>query len=221
MDDPRVWARGKSALELLTLTDQTVTALHNIATMPTQQPQVPQQQGFQLPEDDEIIDGRRLKEIMSRVQAPQQDMYSTDAMAQIALATVKRDHKETFDRYGHEVMGNLAQLDKRMWTLDNIARIVRMVRADHVDEIAAEKAQALATQTGFAARASGTAGGYPGTNGSAPSLESEELPADYRERLKKAGITEATAREFCRVSGIKFTDWLKSAKGVKSAIGEE
>lgn len=220
MDDPREWARGKTAAEVLNIAGQSVQALYQVATMPTQAPQRPQSSGFDLA-DDEIIDGRRLKQLIGAMPQPQADPGMQDAMAQMALATVRRDHAEVFGRYGPEIMGHLAQLPRALWTVDNVARVVKMVRAEHVDEIAAEKAQALASQTGFAVRTNGSAPGYPGTNPSAPSLESEELPADYRDRLKKAGVTEATAREFCRVSGISFADWLKSAKGLKGTIGEE
>lgn len=218
MDDPRVWARGKTYAEVLGVADQSINALYQVATMPTpQQPQAPR--GAELA-DDEIIDGRRMKEILAGYGQQQQNTGGTDQMAQLALATAKRDHAEVFGKYGHEVMGNLAQLPKSMWSLDNIERVVKMVKADHVEELAEELARTrFANTAGLSVRTNGAAG-YPGTTQSGPSLESEELPADYRERLKRAGVTERMAREFCAASGMKFEDWIKNSKNLTTVIGE-
>ena len=50
------------------------------------------------------------------------------------------------------------------------------------------------------------------------SLESEELPADYRNLLKKQGITRDTVREFCRSNGMTEDQWIAMAKNTGDAI---
>jgi hypothetical protein len=219
MDDPRPWARGKTATELLAVTDQAVSALYNVASQPSYQPQAPVQQGPGV-DDDEIIDGRRLKQIMQQAQQPQQQP-DNESLAQMSLAMARQQMPDVFTAYGPEVMGHLVQLPKSMWTLDNILRVARLVKADHVDEIADQRARDLAAKQGWTVRTTGAAPGYPGGMGSPLSLESEELPADYRALLKKRGVTEAQAREFCRTNGITFESWVADAKKLKTVIGED
>ena len=226
MDDQRVWARGKTAEELLNLTDQTVSALQQIATQPRYQaPQqaAPTEDPFANLGDDDIVDGRTLKAIAQRAQAPQQaDPNVAAQMAQLALGQARQKHKDVFDRYGAEVMSNLNLLPHNAWTLDNLDRVAKLVKADHLDDFVESKAREMAASQGFTVRTTGAASGYPGAPGSgALSLESEELPAKYREALQKAGVTEAVAREFCRAEGLDFGTWLKQAAKTKSLIGEE
>ena len=220
-DDPRAWARGKTATELLTLTDQAVQSLYQVATMPQQQQYQPPPPNNEL-DDDEIIDGKRLKAILAG-QAPRQETGGSNAqMAQMALSMAQSQHPEAFRKWGPEILANVGQLPVQMRDLDNISRIVRMVRADHVDEIAEERARTIAANSGLSVRTNGAAPGYPGgPSGGALSLESEELPVEYRDRLKSAGVTEAQARSFCAANGITFKEWVAQAKNIKNLIGEE
>ncbi len=40
-------------------------------------------------------------------------------------------------------------------------------------------------------------------------MRSEQLPPEYRERLAKAKITDATMQEFCRANNMSVEDFIK------------
>lgn len=219
MDDPREWARGKTAIELLSVGDQAVKALYQVASMPQQSYQPPRQTDDI--QDDEIIDGRRLKQLIAQGagQAPA-DTGTQSQMAQLALASVRGSHAKVFDKYGPEIMGEVGKLPLSLRSVDNIETIVSLVRGRHVDELAEELARTkFANTAGLSARSNGSAPGYPGANGSL--LESDELPTMYRERLKKAGLTDATVRSFCASSGQDYQQFIRDAKKLGTLIGEE
>lgn len=227
LDDPRPWARGKTASELLALSDQMANA---ITTLAYQQPQAaPAPAPAYAPtavnplDDDEIIDGKRMKQILSAVatsQQPVQDDTTAFAVYQTAMALARQNDPETFAKYGPEIEANVAQLPVKMRTLDNIRQIVRIVKADHIEELAEARARDLASRQGLTVRTSGAASNYPGAT-TASVLESDELPAPYRDLLVKKGITETQLRDFCRANGMTVDQWFKQAKGHTNIIGEE
>lgn len=221
--DPRVWARGKTATELLNITEQLANAAQSLAA----QPQPTAQQPYQGPQvaplaDDELIDGKRMREILSAMMAnqPRDTGTTAAALAQMAYSQVKQSDPDTFRAYGPEIDMNVSQLPVEMRTLDNIQRIVKLVRAEHIEELADKRARDIAAGQGLAVRTSGAASGYPGARG-APLLESDELPAPYRDLLAKKGVTETQVRDFCRANGMTVEQWMKSAKNHTTMIGEE
>lgn len=219
MDDPRVWARGKTYAEILNVGDQAVNALYQVATMPQQQYQPPAPRGEEI-RDDDIIDGARLKQFAQQYQQPQTDPNTQSQLAQLALSDVRGRYAKVFEKYGPEVMGEVAKLPVSLRSVDNIETIVSLVRGRHVDELAEELARTkFANTAGLSARSNGSAPGYPGTNGSL--LESDELPTAYRERLKKAGLTDAAVRSFCASSGYDYQTFIKDSKKLTTLIGEE
>lgn len=218
MDDPRVWARGKTYAEIVSIGDQAVNALYQVATMPQYQP--PVTRNGQEIADDEIIDGRRMKEIIGQYQQPQVDTGTQTQLAQLALSQVQSRHGKVFEKYGPEIMGEVAKLPVGLRSVDNLETIVSLVRGRHVDELAEELARTkFANTAGLSARSNGSAPGYPGASGSL--LESDELPTMYRERLKKAGLTDAAVRSFCVSSGQDYHQFIRDAKKLSTLIGEE
>jgi len=222
--DPRVWARGKTYSELLNITEQLAVAAQSLAASPQPSAQ-PTYQGPQIAPlaDDELIDGRRMREILSAVVAnqPRNDGTSSAALAQMAYAHARQSDPDTFRAYGPEIDMNIGQLPVEMRTLDNIARIVKLVRAEHIEEIADRRARDMAAGQGLAVRTSGAAPGYPGGARGAHLTESDELPAPYRDLLAKKGVTEAQVRDFCRANGMTTEQWFKQAKNHTTIIGEE
>lgn len=226
MDDPRPWARGKTASELLALSDQMANAITTLAYQaPAQQAPAPAAYApspVQPLDDDEIIDGKRMRQILGAVvanQQPVQDDQTAFAVYQTAMALARQNDPEAFASYGPEIEANIAQLPLKMRTLENIRQIVRIVKADHVEELAERRARDLAAQQGLTVRTSGAAPNYAGANTSV--LESDELPAAYRSLLAKKGITETQLRDFCRANGMTVDQWFKQAKGHTNIIGEE
>lgn len=219
MDDPRVWARGKTASELLSVGDQAVNALYQVATLPQQAYQPPAPRGEEI-RDDDIIDGARLKQFAAQYAQPQVDPGTQSQLAQLALSQVQGRHAKVFERYGPEIMGEVAKLPMGLRSVDNLETIVSLVRGRHVDELAEELARTkFANTAGLSARSNGSAPGYPGASGSL--LESDELPTMYRERLKKAGLTDAAVRSFCVSSGQDYHQFIRDAKKLSTLIGEE
>lgn len=218
-DDPRPWARGKTAEELLNLSDQAIQSLYQVASMP-------QQQAYQAPPppaddlaDDAIVDGRTLRQFAARYQPPGPDPQVQQQIASMALDRARTKHKDIADRWPHEFDAEVAKLPVGLRTLDNLDFVASVIRGRHVEDLVSERARTLAAQQDMTIRTTG-AGSDNGGHG-ALSLESDELPAKYRDTLKKAGVTESVAREFCRANGLSFTDWLKQAAKTKTLIGEE
>lgn len=225
MNDPRPWARGKTASELLALSDQMANAITTLAYQaPAQQAPAP---AYAAPsvaplDDDEIIDGKRMRQIVGAIvasQQPVQDDTTSFAVYQTAMALARQSDPDAFQMYGPEIEAQVAQLPIKMRTLDNIRQIVRIVKADHVEELAERRARDLMGQQKLTVRTSGAASQYNGA--SASILESDELPAPYRDLLAKKGITETQVRDFCRANGMTVDQWFKQAKGHTNIIGEE
>lgn len=140
------------------------------------------------------------------------------SMSQLAYNQVKSSDPKAFAKWEPEILANLSVLDRQLWTIDNIQRVVRMVKADHIDELAQERADHLVSQKGFSTRTTGAA---PNGQGSFPdlSLESDELPTDYRDRLKKAGVSLDTVRSFCAANNTTVKEWFELAKKTNAMIG--
>lgn len=177
------------------------------------------QQGFQMPGDDDLIDGKTMKAMLAAVQAPQQDPYQQQSLAQLAYGQVRQMEPKVFQKWEPEILRHLNTMPKNLWTVDNINLVVKMVKAEHVEELASEKADALIAQRGFSTRTTGAAPNGQGHANSEVSLESDELPTDYRDRLKKAGVTMETVRSFCAANGMSVKSWFESAKKNAGVMG--
>lgn len=156
--------------------------------------------------------------------APQLNQL-TEQLASQSLAFVRQKHQATFDKYGPEIYGTLSNIPKNMWTVDGLEKVVKFVRADHVDEIAAEEAKRLVhtMEPGGMLRSNGGAGTVPGATPTELTLQAqwEKLPADYRARLEKAGITDRTVDDWCRINGMTHQQFYDSIgkTGIVTEIG--
>lgn len=214
MDDPRSWARGKTAEELLNAGSQMYDGLNTLATMQTQQPyQTPRQQDdFAMPDDNDVVDGKTFKAALGAMQGT---AYSTQQnqqqLAQMSLGMVRNQNAKVFGKYGPEIMVEINKLPVTMWTVDNLDMAVQLVRGRHIEELAEERARELAGNVTLSARSNGTAASDGLT------LESDQLPPDYRDRLNKAGVTLDMVERFCVANNMTKAEWFKNAG--RSAIG--
>ena len=207
-NDPRVWARGKTADEVLNIAGQLEGVVQRYVTTPTQPPAAPNgNPASQTFAESEYVSGAQLnaqapKLIDERIQPHIGQM--NEQFAGIALSRVQDQFRDEFQKYGPEIYGHLSTLDKRsgVWTVDNLTRVVKLVRADHVDEIVRDKLNA-ASPMEPALRSTGAAP-IPVVPPSQTdlSVKSEQIPSDYRDKLAKAGITDATMDEFCRANNM-------------------
>ena len=165
---------------------------------------------WQMPGDDDIVDGKTFKAALVAVGQPlQQSQQNAQQLAQMSVAMIQQQHIKLFAKYGMELNMEIAKLPLGMRTVDNLRMVVDLVQGRHYEDLANERARELAGNMHLSARSDGLGGTGPG--GEILSLESESLPADYRERLQSARVTMETVRSFCRANGMKVEDWFKQA----------
>ena len=139
--------------------------------------------------------------------------------ASVALGMVQQKYQKDFDRYGPEIHGIIASIPVEGRSLDVLERAVKLVRADHVDELATEQAQRLVTQMVPTVRPTGGAAleSAPTTN---LSVSNEALPAVWRDRAKAAQLSDREVAEFCHATGTpidKFFADLQNGKIMTAA----
>ena len=213
MDDPRVWARGKTGPEVVAIAGQLEGVVQRYVTTGSQAPAPTgnptgngngANNGFA---EGEYVSGSELNRQAPRLIAEgiaPHIAQMNEQLAGMALDRVKDQFRDEFARYGPEIYGHLSTLDKKsgVWTVDNLTRVVKLVRADHVDEIVRDKLNASSPMEP-ALRSTGAAP-IPVVPPSQidVSVKSEQIPSDYRDKLAKAGITDATMDEFCRANNM-------------------
>lgn len=199
-DNAPAWARGKSAEEILGIANSLVDALPT-ATTPAAAPAQPgasaaPASGAVDIADDDYINGATLKRILA---TRQPDTSGAEFMASTNLHLVRQEYAKDFDRFGPELSALIAKVPPNLRTLDNLRQVVKMVRSDHVDELARERAQELVADMAPTIRSGGApAVGAPVSKD--VSLESEKIPAEWKRRATAAGIDENTVAEFCRAN---------------------
>ena len=213
MDDPRVWARGKTGSEVLGIAGQLEQSLQHVVTSGTPaptngQPPAPSP-AFA---DEDVVRGADLNRLAPKLIDERVDSrlaQINEQMANLALDRVRTEHAEMFAKYGPEIYGHLARLNKQAggYTVDNLTMVVNIVRGQHVDEIVREKLHAQSTPHEPALRSTGAAPVSPAPLATDFSVQSAQLPPEFREKLAKAGITDATMQEFCRVNNMTVQDY--------------
>lgn len=231
-NDPNLpdWARGKTAAEILALTQQLVDdrVRGTQRQEPQQQYQPPQgyqptQQYQSNPGDEDYVTGKDLKALrqaaMAELQPHLQQVMNQNAAAAYRMA--KREYADVFKKYEPEIVAVLGNVDRSQWSLDVIENAVKFVRGNHVDELAEEKARQLAAQMEPTIRSTGSGGSAPVSPAKPEhSLDSEKLPVAWRERAKRAGITEQEVQELCWATGITPEQFFKQFDFVTDAVTE-
>lgn len=146
--------------------------------------------------DDEYVSGAQFKRLMAERRP---DNTAVDLAASANVGITQQRFAQDFAKYGPEINAMIARVPAGMRTLDNLAQVVKMVQADHLDEIVRERANTLASNMEPTLRSNGAAAPL------APvvrdqSLESDKIPADWKQRALKAGVTERVVEEFCRAN---------------------
>lgn len=134
------------------------------------------------------------------------------------LDVVRRESGEIFSKYGPEVYNLLASVDKRQWSVDNLRKVVNMVKADHVNDIAREHAERIVAEMQPTLRSNGAPPAPVASHEPQHTLAAEGLPSDWKERAAKAGLTESAVDEFCRANNMTRADFF--AQFGKTAITE-
>jgi hypothetical protein len=134
-----------------------------------------------------------------------QNVYQS--LAQQALDSVKRDNGAIFDKYGPEVYSYLAKVPINDRTVDNITTIVKLVRGNHVEEIGREIAGRLVAEMEPQLRSNGSPSLQVAQSKPEYTLQSENIPKDWKDRAAQAGLTEQAVEEFCRANDMTPKDF--------------
>ena len=243
-DDYRVtWMRGKTADEVAVLSDQMYQDMikpqnqqqqHEQFGTPQQNwqqpPQQQQQPQFQMPTDDDFLSSpaNATQRYVDALKTQQLDPVVNSLyqqQAELALYNVQRDEKESFDRWGPEIMQNLRQIDPRLWNPSNIRKVVSMVRGEHADDLVKDRLEKEIQRR----LDSGTLRPDGATMTSSPTPASgvdfnryvAELPPRYSAYLERARMTPQVFEEFlqkteCEPRGIPLKqaadEWFENAK---------
>jgi hypothetical protein len=202
--------------EILGVATGQAVALENANAMlqrfnqPVQQPEPRNRFDYDLPADDneylQVGQVRRLIGAIANQPAPV-DATARNLAAQGLYTNIRSQRADEFKRWGSEIDAEIRRLDVSYWTYDALNTIVNMVRANHVDELVAEKAQRLANESHPTIR-SGTGGSGGGSHIQQRTLDSDTLPKGWVEQAKLRGIDESTVREFAQMQGITPDEYL-------------
>lgn len=187
-------------MELLNISDQAVAALQQVATQQQYQQQPPVPSGLENLRDDDIVDVKTMKAFAQTVQAPRAD---ASQMAQMALGMVRVEPKMApiFNEYEPEIYRELSQLPHTLWTLDNIRMVANLIAARHLDDLVEKRAQTkMQNMTGLPIRGNGLG---------SSTAESDGLPTNWQDTLKKKGLSLQLVEGFCASNGWTVKKWFE------------
>ena len=170
--------------------------------------------------DDDYVNGAALKRYLQQASqqyvAPQMQQVHA-ANAGMAMNLVQSRYGEDFKRYGPEINGLIANMPLESRTIDNLERVIKFVRSEHLDQLVEEKAEVrareLAGQMGSGLRSSGAPSGTLPPADNTLSVANEALPSLWREKAAKVGLTDQTVREFCVANGMTPEEFFKQFEG--------
>lgn len=168
--------------------------------------------------DDEYVSGAQIKRALARLNTGGGDALSLAASGNEHV--VRGKYASDFAKYGTEINALIARVPANLRTVDNLEQCVRMVRSNHLEEIASERAQQIASELGATFRSTG-AGTPPPPVSRDASLESDKIPSAWKARAAKAGITERTVEDFCRANDMSAADFYKQFDTPLNRIVEE
>ncbi len=167
--------------------------------------------------DDDYVSGAQLKRIIANLP---RDNTGVELAASGNVGIARAQFAEDFRDYGPEIEAKLAQVPANLRTLDNIATVVKLVRSDHIDEIAHKRAQHLVSTMEPTLRSNG-ASGPPAPVNRDFSLDSEKISAEWKERAREAKITDQVVYDFCRANDMSIEAFYKQFdKPVSAIVGE-
>lgn len=209
-----LWARGKTPEEILGIATQAVDNLSRFVTQPPNPAPVTAPAPAPTPSyqmnPDEYLTGadlmRAAPQLMSQYVGPQ--VQAGLAVAASTAVNIVRDrHRDVVDRYRPEFESMVANLPLEQRTVDNVEWIVKLVKANHLDELARERAQQLqATEPTM--RSQGGAGLGPANTSTNP-LDDANIDAEWKAKAQQVGVTLDTIKEFCAKNGMTVDAYFK------------
>lgn len=202
-------------------------ALNQLAQQQRQVQPPPQQQvDWNQIADSDFVDGQTMKRALGQAaqavvqhQSPAQQRLA-GMMAESNLDRVRERHSKEFQKYGPEIMAHLSGIAQDQWTLALLEGVVKIVKSDHLEDLASERARELVTQMDPSLRPTGSHGDLnsyrPGPTGRI--IESDRLSPEYQSLLKQKGLTDADVRTFCDSNGMTTDQWIDMASKHKTSV---
>ena len=155
-----------------------------------------------MPGDDDYMTGRDVRALLTQAAAQQvtpQLNQAIDLAVSSNMAAARQLYTKEFQRFGPEITAKLAAVPKNLWTLDNIETVIKLVKVDHHAELVREEATQLAATMEPTIRSTGAGGSVP-VPLKEHSLASDRIPAEWKERAARVGVTEQVVRDFCQAN---------------------
>lgn len=207
------WA-GMTAEQILTHTQQMENEHQQMYGLLQQQlqPPRPATPPVQIADDDFTTGAQVRGYLDQRAQQFQQALGTTASQtASVIRGFVETQDPEPFKRWGREIDALLQNVPKEQWTLDAVRQAVRIVKADHVDELAAEKAERLAAERIPTMRSNGSAG-----MGSVPTttlgVQDDAIPDYWKRAAANVGLGDRELQEFCAANGMTADQFVEQFK---------
>lgn len=146
--------------------------------------------------DDEAF--IRVKDLPALANERMRPVY--EANAQTAYHIVSQQYAKEFAKYGPEILVNINRIPVEQRSVDNLRAAVKFTLADHLDDLVRDRMHEASPEM-LTLRSTGAApASVQPTNDL--SLKSDKMPADYRARLERVGMTEAVLDEYCRANSM-------------------
>jgi len=155
--------------------------------------------------------------------APAVSQFATQLSGQARTLAQLQD-PDAFKRWGPEIDMMVQQIEPQFRTVENIQKLVGIVKSNHIDELVTEGVSAKVEQmqqSGGLRSDTGIAAGVAPNAVGRLDLDSAELPDNYRRVLSRYNITPETLDEYltkteCATRGLTLQqardEWLKQAK---------
>lgn len=174
--------------------------------------------------DDDFATGAQVRGYLDQRAAQFQQSFgqSAEQAASVARGLVEQQDPEPFKRWGGEIDLLLKNVPKQNWTLDAVRQAVRIVKADHVDELAAEKAERLAAERIPTMRSNGGAGTGSGPSTTFAGLDDAAIPDHWKRSAAAVGLSERELQEFCALNNMTPDQFVAQFKqgNILTAVSE-
>lgn len=178
------------------------------AVPPPQAPQIPSQDDF-ITRPAEAT--KQYMEYLKQTEFQPWQQQTTTAVASTNRALAELQDPDTFKRWGPEVDLTLRQYapNPEAWTVENIKKVAAIVRSNHIDEIAEERARQIAAQRDSQAGSAGgtlrpdAIGGMGASAAGSNQLDYTKLPPMYSKVLQRVGVDQQTLDEFLTATKVR------------------
>lgn len=211
------WAVGKTADEILDIASRAVGHIQAQSVAPSYTPnvQIPQAPDPELAYRDPIAYAREYDAYSrQRVQAEMQ-LGAAPVFGQLAAmaknASKAGKHADIWRRWEPEIELKLAGIPANQRTIELYDQAAGMVKADHVEEIARERAEKLMQSQGSATERAGQSSAGSSANAADPLAAAFASGHPFFVDAAANGLTPDRVRRFCEQTGQTPEEYIRNA----------